>query len=335
MTIYKQIWQEIKKAKNILLILHPGPDADSIGSNLALYHVLTKMGKKVTLLGGDSDLPKDFSCLPGFDQILSKNFFQIDPKQFDLFLILDASSLSQISKQGEVVFPQSLKTIIIDHHQTSTKFADLNLIDNKASATCQILFDLLEDLKVKITPDIAICLFIGIYTDTGGFKYSLTTSKTFSIVTKLTEINPNFPSVIFNIENNNEPDRLKFLSLMLGSVKTYLSDHVAIASISFKEIQKNNIKSTTIYNSEIPNLLKSVVGWDIGISLIEYQPNTVKVSLRTRNAQKYNLGFIAQSLGSGGGHQSAAGATIAKSLPEAKKIVLDIIQKLYPKIDKI
>lgn len=329
----KKIWSEIKKAKNILLTLHPSPDGDSIGSNLALFHVLTKMGKKVTLLGGDSEFPKNFSTLPGTDNILSKNFLQINQNDFDLFIIADIASPQLISRQGEINFNKDLKTIIIDHHKSNPKFADINLVDSKIPATCQLIYNLLQDNHIKITKEVAACLFVGIYTDTGGFKYVNTTYKTFLAVANLSKINPNFDKFIFEIENNDHPDRLKFLSLILGSIKTYFSGKVAIASLDFETIKESDINNSVINGSEVASLVKSITGWDIGISMIEYRPNYIKISFRTRDASKYDLTKISTSVG-GGGHIAAAGATINGSLSEAIDIILKNLKLVYPDLEK-
>jgi phosphoesterase RecJ-like protein len=331
----KKIWKEIYRAKSILLHVHSGPDADSVGASLAFYHVLKKMGKNVVLISGDSELPQNLSTIPGADKIVSKNIFQIDLSQFDLFIIQDSSSLSQISHHGKIVFPKKLKTITIDHHFSNEKFADVNLVLPKYSSTCQILYELFRLNKIKISKNIAACLFVGIYTDTGGFKYSLSNYKVLEIASKLAKIYPSFNQLVFDIENNDHPDRLKLISILLKSVENYFSNHVAIASISYDEIKKNNLDNNTTNGcSEVTNMLKSVVGWDIAITLIEFQPNIIKANFRTRDAKIYDLAKIATATGSGGGHKAAAGASIQKSLPESKQFLLDIIKKLYPKIDK-
>jgi len=331
----KKIWKVVDRSKNILLHIHPGPDADSVGASLAFYHVLKSMGKNVVVIGGDSELPPNLSTIPGAKNILPKNFFQVDLSQFDLFIIHDSSSLNQISRNGKIVFPKNLKTIAIDHHFSNEKFAQINLIAPKYSSTCQILYDLFQLKKIKLNSNIAGCLFIGIYTDTGGFKYFHPTYKTFDIASKLAKLYPKFDQLIFDIENHDHPDRLKFISLLLNSIEHHFSNHVAIASISYDEIQKNKLSQSSINNySEIANMLKSVIGWDIALSLVEFQPNMVKVSLRTRDSEIYDLSKIAIATKNGGGHKAAAGATIFKSLPEAKEFLLGIILKLYPKIDK-
>lgn len=331
----KKIWKTIDRSKKILLHLHPGPDGDSIGSSLAFYHVLKNRGKDVVVIQGDNDLPANLSTIPGADKILPQNIFQTDLTQFDLFIINDSSSHRQITRLGEIKFPKSLKTIVIDHHPTNEKFADINLVIPKSPATAQVLYNLFQVNKIKITPKIAACLYIGIYTDTGGFKYSNVNYKTLEIIAKLAKLYPKFTSLIFDIENTDTPKRLELISILLGSIENYFSNHIAIASISNKEIKTNNFNSNSLNaSSEVSNMMISVVGWDISITLIEINPNVVKLSLRTRDSKTYDLSKIATATKAGGGHRAAAGATINQSLPEAQKTILAIIKKLYPKIDK-
>jgi len=330
--ISKQIWKEIKKAKNILLTFHPNPDGDSVGNSLALFHALIKIGKKVTLISGDSPFPSNMTTLPGSKKVIKKNIFEINLSDFDLFLITDISSLDRISRIEPIVFPKTLKTILIDHHILQTPFTDISLVESSYPATCQIVYEFFQLNKVKITPEIAACLFLGIYSDTGGFKYPNTSEKTFLMAANLVKLYPKFNQLIFELENNDHPDRLKFLSLILSSVETHFSDQVAIASLNFETLKQNNLHQSSIGGSEIANLLKSITGWQIGISLIEHQPNTIKASFRTRDASKFDVSKIANALG-GGGHKAAAGLALKDiSLPEAKNKIIEAIKKVYPRL---
>lgn len=330
--IYQQIKSAIDESRHILLHLHPGPDSDSVGSSLSFFHYLKSIGKDVTLISGDSNLSPSLMTLPGAEQITQKNYFDLEIKDYDLFIILDSSEKRQISKLNEVVFPSTLKTIVIDHHASNVGFGQINLIDGDSPATCQIVFELFEALKIKITPDIATCLFAGIYSDTGGFKYNSTSSKTFSICAKLTKIAPNFSQTIFNLENNDRPERLKLLGLHLNHVETYFNNRVAFSAISQSMIRKANFNADDSVNSEVANTLKSVVGWEIGVSMIEAGKDRIKVSFRTRDAQKFDVSAIAVATGFGGGHMAASGALIPMSLSKAKRLVLRTIARLHPEL---
>lgn len=328
-----KIWEKIQKSQKVLMHLHPSPDGDAVGAVLAMMHLLEGMGKEVTVIGGDSSLLQPLGCLPGFDQILPRNYFQINPKEFDLFLLIDTSSPNQVSKIAEVTFPEKLDTVVIDHHDTtSPDFGKINLVETSSSSTCQILYELMREWQVKITPKMAICLFVGIYLDTGGFKYSKTSSETFIIASELVEIYPGFPEIIFKIENSNQPQKLQFIGLALNSIEKYFLGKVAIATVPFEELKKRGIEKQHTEKTEISNMIKSVVGWEIGVGFVEAEPSVINLSFRTRNPLKFNVGRIALATGFGGGHSSAAGATLKMPFTKAKKFLLETIKKVYPEL---
>lgn len=329
------IWQEIKKASNILLHLHPSPDADSIGSSLSMMHVLKSMGKKATIIKGDSDLPKHLSHLSGFDQIIDKNYHQTltqvqddTSRHFDLFIILDSGALNQISRLGEVKFPNNMKTLIIDHHQSNPGFGDINLVDSTYPATCQILYDLFKIWGVNITKEIASCLILGIYQDSGGFKYQSVSPETFLAASDLAKINPDFFKDIFLMENSQEVESIIFQGLALSNIETYFKDQIALSLVSSQQLKEKNIKDYHISPGKISDILRSVVGWEIVGCLVEKSPNEVIISFRTRDSEKYDLSKLASVLG-GGGHRGASGATIYKPLDQAKNDLLSAIKTTY------
>jgi phosphoesterase RecJ-like protein len=325
-----QILEEIKKSQRILLHCHPNPDPDSVGGVLAMMHVLEAMGKEVTVIRGDSEVSVSFGSLPGFEKIVPKNFFEVDLTQFDLFIIQDSGGLEQISRIAPVVFPKNIKTIVIDHHATNNNFAQINLVDPTYPATCQILYDLFMLWGIAITSDIAKCLMLGIYSDTGSFRFSNTLSSTFSAAARLAEIAPDYISVISFMDNSSTPGRVAFQALALSSVTLYCHNHVAISAVSYSVLQEKKITKADLF-ADVANILKSVVGWEIGVKMVEDQPDGVKISLRTRDANKYDVSKIAAALG-GGGHKAAAGVYLKSSLDEAVKKVVEAIGSVYPEL---
>lgn len=327
--IADQIWHEIQKANHILLHCHPNPDPDSVGSSLAMMHSLESINKKAIVIAGDSELKSSYKQFPGAEKIVLKNFFEIDLEKIDLFLILDSSGRQQISKKNKVIFPDTMRSITIDHHPSNLGGENIDLIADEYPATAQILFDLLKYWKINITPEAAINLYLGLYGDTGGFKYPKTTFYTLQAASELAKLNPNFPELIFNYENNNEPGTLRFQGLALSNIENYFQNQVAISCSSFDELQKHQIKYRHTQNVEISNLLKSVNGWELGVSMIETTIGESSLSFRTRDSKKYPVHKIAIALG-GGGHPAAAGATVYKPFEEAKKYLLSTIQKTFP-----
>jgi phosphoesterase RecJ-like protein len=324
-----KILAAIQASKSILLHCHPSPDPDSVGSALAMKFALESLGKKVTVIRGDSEIPQAFMHFPGADSIVSKNFFEMDLKEFDLFIIQDSSSLDRVSNLKEMQIPSSLPTIVIDHHISNTSFGTiLNLVDSSYPATALILFDLFKIWKIKITPEIAANLFIGAYTDTGGFKYGGVTSLVLAAASELAEAYPLFPELISKMENSRKPEEIISLGLILSNIKTFLEGRLAIASVSSAELIKHNLNTSDLSTSWASSILRSVIGWDIDVCCVEVSKGTVKASFRTRDSEKFDLSKLAQALG-GGGHKAAAGATLTMPLDKAIEKIVQTAKEIY------
>lgn len=325
------IWKEIAQAKNVLLHCHPSPDPDSVGAVLALKFMLENLGKKATVIAGDSPKLASMAKIPGYDQIVQKNYLEINPQDFDLFLILDSSASGQISKKGKVVFPKNMVTIKIDHHRNEDNFADINLVDPSYPASCQIVYDLIKAWEQKVTPEMAASLIIGIYTDTGGFKYAPTNDQTLLAAAELAKVYPQYAEVIFAYENSAAPGQLEFLSLALDSIEHYFGGKVAISAVPYQELSQRHITAENVHEVGLANFLVSVPGWNIGIRFTETTPNVINLSFRKRASENYDLSKIAIALG-GGGHLSASGAVINKPFKEAKELLLKTLQEIYPEL---
>lgn len=318
----EQIIQTIKSTSKIVLTFHTYPDADSVGGTLALYHALRSLGKEVTIFAGDQVKPQSMKSLPGWDQVVQKNFFEMDFSEFDLLLISDTSSPDKISQLKEVSFPPNLQVIVIDHHLTNTKFGHINLIDDSYIACCEMLFDLFTLWGVEITREIAINLFVGIQTDSGGFRHEKTTAHTFEVAASLAKIAPDFSQYLFEIENSKDPESLKFQAIALNSLEYYFENNLVIAAVPFAKI--SGIKEENM-GGGIADKLVSVIGWNITALLVEKKPGQVFVSMRTRDAKRYNLTKLVVPLG-GGGHPAAAGVTLNQPFEEAKQRLISAVQ---------
>ncbi len=332
-----KILELIKASKNILLHCHIFPDCDSIGSALAMKLALEQFGKKATLIRGDSSIPEVFARLPGAAEIVPKNFFEIDRSQFDLFLILDSGSLDRISQVkgvDEIFFPETMKTVNIDHHVSNLNYArDINLVVTEYPSTTLILFDLFKEWGIKLTHDIALNLFMGSYTDTGGFRFATTTPETFSAAAELVRNAPDFSDFLFTMDNSRSQQELLFQGAALGSIETFLGGFLAVASVSAVRLREIGVTELSINGGMVANIIKSAVGWDIGVCITELAPGNIKVSFRTRDAKKYDLAKITESLG-GGGHKAAAGVVLkGVSLDDAKKKIVAAVEE-YVKIIK-
>ncbi|HRI05918.1 MAG TPA: DHH family phosphoesterase [Candidatus Dojkabacteria bacterium] len=324
--IAKQIQKEIEKSSNILLHCHPYPDPDSIGSVIAMKRYLQYINKNVTAIIGDSSYPTNLNTLHIENEIESKSYIDINTVDYDLFIILDSSSKSQITQRAEVEFPKTMKTIVIDHHKTNTEFGDINLLDVASASTTQIITKLFKEWTYTISQEIALPLYLGLFADTGGFKYLNTTPEVLKVASELASINPNFHKAVFDIENSKEPIEIEMQGLALSSIQRFHNGKIVLSKIPYEIVKEKKLSIEQAMEGLVADKLRSVYGWDIVASLVEAEPNITTISLRTRDETRYDLTKVVKVVGvNGGGHPGAAGTTIYKNIEDASN---DLIKNL-------
>ncbi len=322
-----EILEAVRRAESILLHCHPKPDPDSVGCALATKFVLERMGKKVTIIKGDSDIPEAFMHFPGAQDIVKQDYFETDLSKFDLFLIQDTAALNMISKKGEIVFPKNLKTVVIDHHKSNNIQADISLVEYNYPATAQILTDIFSLWNVEFDRDIAENLFAGLYTDT-RFKYPGVNTHTFEVATLLSSFIPSISKVIDPIDNSETPKSKIFKGIGLSNIEVYCGGHFAMSCITYDDIQKHKITESDIFPHTISMELNSVKEYYFSVCLIETSPDFVRASFRSQDGNKYDVSLLAANI-SGGGHKAAAGASIDMSLDKAKDILVKKAEEMY------
>ncbi|MBU3668341.1 MAG: bifunctional oligoribonuclease/PAP phosphatase NrnA [Candidatus Taylorbacteria bacterium] len=331
--IAKGIKERIEAATSILMHCHPNPDPDSLGSTLAMKFALEAIGKRVTIIGGDSPTPEVFMHFPGAPTILQQNYISTDLSQFDLFLILDSGSIEMISKKGEVVFPEHLRTVVIDHHASNKGYAEVNLVAVQYPSTTEVLFDLFKEWGMGLTHDIAVNLYVGLFTDTGGFRYELVSGHSFTMAAELFEYAPDVVETVKILENSGTRGNIEFLALGLSNkhifnFKDQSKGSYVISTVTYSDIQRLGLTPNDYWNASfVTNLLRSVVGWNVVVILTEQEPGLVKASFRTRDHVLFDVSKVALKLG-GGGHKAASGATFYTSVEEAMRQVSKTIEEV-------
>jgi phosphoesterase RecJ-like protein len=291
--------------------------------------MLKGLGKDVTAIWGDSGMTSQFLFLPGSKDLLEKNYFEINISEYDLFIILDSASIDRVSAKAKIEFPSSLKTIVIDHHISNTCFGNINLVPDNAPATAAILYELFLLWKIEISKEVAICLMIGLFTDTGGFRFRGVTPRTFETMSHLTTIEPRYPEFIAEFENDAEYERVVFMGLAYNSIEMFFNKKVAMAVVSYEMLNEKGLSDKHTQKQSVANVLKSIKGVVIGIECTEVDPSKVKFSFRSRDPERYDVSELAVSLG-GGGHKVAAGVLVSLPIEEAKKKLVSKIEELYP-----
>lgn len=322
----KEIWDKIKKSKNILTSLHANPDGDSLGSCVAMKYLIEQNTKtKVKIISHDP-LDKALSELPYSKEIeLETDITEIDPKQFDLLLILDTSDEYRIGKTKEKNYklPRNNPIINIDHHDTNQYFGDINYnLENMASC-CSVLFSLIKEWKIKIDKELAERLLLGICTDSGFFTNNNATTS-IQEAAELISLGADYRNKILDQTYNKKPlNQRKYHALLITNAKIDKEKRLIYSSIS-----QEQIKDLDLNVSEIRlgiKELKNVEGTEFCFTLVEIQEG-IKGSFRSK--RNIDVSLFAKALG-GGGHKPAAAFILPKMpLEQAEKLVLDTIEKV-------
>ena len=303
----------LKAAKKLVIVSHVSPDGDTLGSSLALMHALRMLGKEV-IINVDDDISTVYSFLPGIAEY--RRFAPGESVNADLLVIIDASSADRAGNAMEVV--KSPAVLSIDHHKTNTRFADYLYLDSDAAATAEIIYSLLLEMGIKLTRDIATCIYEGIYTDTGSFKYSNTTSNTLKTAADLLNYGVN-PSLISDNMELKSRSQVEMLRKVLETL-TFLKDgKIAYIEIPL-ELYDHNVETDAFISYP-----RYVEGVEIALLFKQVEANLTRVSFRSK---EIDVAKVALSFG-GGGHKKASGCSIYAPLKEAEKVILEAVGELF------
>jgi phosphoesterase RecJ-like protein len=304
------------KATNVLVITHVDPDGDAMGSLTAVGQALKQDGKQVTLVCDDR-VPERFAYLPMTEQVRQTP----DPRiYYDLLVAVDCGDEGRM---GEVYanFSQPLPTIVnIDHHITNTRFGDIQVIDDKATSTTEILYGLLLELGYEMTPEIALSLLTGLVTDTLGFRTVGVTAKTMKVASALMDAGADLAFVTTNALTVKPLTTIRLWQVGLNGLN--VEDGVAWVAIPLADQMAIGFKGQS--SMGLVNLLADVDEVGIGTVLMEIEGGRIRVGFRSR--PPYNVAAIAEKMG-GGGHVLAAGCTLEEPLAEATARVVALCKQ--------
>tara|TARA_B100001758_G_C18380000_1_gene596662 strand:- start:817 stop:1794 length:978 start_codon:yes stop_codon:yes gene_type:complete len=294
---------------NVVIVSHQGPDGDSLGSTLAFYHYLNNLGVKSTPIVPDP-FPDFYKWLPGIDDLVIANFnTQLVSNHFDNSDLIICLDFNHSSRVGEMLENEIIKSkspvLVIDHHTDPQHFSKYEVIDSSVSSTCQLLFKFICDNGDKniIDINIAKCLYTGIITDTGSFKFSSVDSQTHDAASYLLSLGLNHSEIHDNIHDQNSLDKLHLLGHALKKIKVIQSISIAYLALSKSELKQFNYKKGD--TEGLVNYCLSIKGVKTAVFLRE-DKDIVKISFRSKGAVKVNE--FAKIYYGGGGHQNAAGA---------------------------
>lgn len=313
----KEIARLLKNAKKIAISSHVRPDADSIGSGLALYQMLKQLGKDVYYYNIDR-APFPLTSLPGYSVI---EYRQIYPDEFDVLVLVEGGT-EERTRQKRI---DEYFTINIDHHATSSYNANVNWVVPEAAAVGELIYELGLELGIEITRDIGFNLYAAIVSDTGSFKYSNTTYKSLFIASELLKKCQFKPVEVSNLLfNSNCYEKVQMIQKVLSTLDLHLENRVAM--ILFKRSFLSSICLKDIETEDIISIVRSIIGVSVTLFFKEMEDDFFRVSIRSKgdiSSQKVAREF------NGGGHDHAAGFFYKGDIENAKKDILKVIAKQY------
>ena len=316
---HEAVAEAIEKAQRIAVCSHVNPDGDTLGCAAAMRLALEKLGKEVTLFC-DGKIPDMLSFLPGAE-LFRKPEGTEGP--FDLLLAVDVSDEKRLGA-CESLKAVSAHTAQIDHHPTNPLYMEVNSVDGDAPATAVMIRELLRALKTELTPEIAVCLYTGISTDTGNFAFSATNAECFSIMSELMEQQLPLAELNRILFRERAMPQVKLLGRALNSLQYYENGRIAVMKLTRKDF--DDCCALSEHADTLVNYGLDTVGTRMAMLAREAKDGMIKFSMRAKEPDAIN--DVAQAFG-GGGHPQAAGITMEGPLDEAAdKVLQAMIRKL-------
>ena len=314
----QQIKELFSEPKKIVIVCHKNPDGDAIGSSLGLLHYLNKKGHSATVVV-PNDYPHFLKWMPGNETVLK---YDSQTKESELFLntadvifTLDFNALHRAGDMEQALENSNAIKIMIDHHQQPDDYAKYIYSDVSMSSTCEMVYhfiDMLGDTNL-VDASIADCLYAGIVTDTGSFRFPSTTQKTHTVIADLISKGANNAEVHNQIFDTNSQSRLQLLGCALSNLKVFPEYKTAYITLSQKELDNNNFKKGD--TEGFVNYGLSIEGIIFAAIFIENkQENIIKISLRSKG--DFSVNEFSRAHFNGGGHTNAAGGKSDLSLQE-------------------
>jgi bifunctional oligoribonuclease and PAP phosphatase NrnA len=308
--------EAIRSHDHFLVTTHENPDGDALGSLLAAKLALDALGKDAVMYLAEAPLPREYSWMPLDDLLRSLP----DDAASRVVLALDCANESRLGPDPEVLASAPL-VINVDHHHDNSRFGAVNLVVADASSTGEIVRDLLDELGVELTPEIAEALYIALVTDTGRFQYTNTTPKALRLAAELVEAGADVHKIFQDVYESVQFAKLKLLARALERAEIYEGGRLVISYLLRGDFAE--VGAAEPYSEGIIDYLRAVEGADMA-ALIREPPRgdepARRISLRA-SADELDVSKIARASGAGGGHRQAAGFSSNESIEEITEFI--------------
>lgn len=317
----------LSSPKSIVIVPHKNPDGDAIGSTLALHKYLTKKGHQSIVIS-PNEYPHFLQWMPGQENVLMYNAFakaaQEKIQQADLIFTLDFNHFSRTGPMEEALAQAKAPFIMIDHHQAPSDYAVVTYSDTAMSSTCEMVYHFIDKLgdTTLIDEDMASCLYAGIMTDTGSFRFPNTTKTTHLVVASLMAKGAKNNLIYEAVHDTNSYSKLQLLGVALKNLKVLPEYKTAYITLTQKELddhkfQKGDTEGFVNYGLSLKGIIFAVI-------FIENRADKIiKMSLRSKG--NFSVNEFARAHYEGGGHTNAAGGRSTLSM---KKTVEQFLHTL-------
>ena len=307
----KETARLLKENDNILLLSHSHPDGDTLGSATALAYALKQMGKRVTVKCGDR-------ISEAFDFM----FAEMSDEEFEpeFIVAVDIADPKLLGRDFEGIYTSKIN-LCIDHHGSNVLYAPKTWLEAESASAAEMIYLLLCEMETEITPQIASCLFTGVATDTGCFRFSNTTVRTFEIAAKLAAYGADTYNIIQVFFETKTRTYAALEKLAIEGMRFYCNDRCAFITVTQDMYRRSGSDESEV--DRLANLPRQIEGVLVGVTVIELRDGSFKASVRTHGV--IDASEICGRLG-GGGHVGAAGCTLYGTRQQATNSLIKEIQ---------
>ncbi|MFD2613050.1 DHH family phosphoesterase [Paenibacillus gansuensis] len=308
----------LKENDDFLVVSHIQPDGDAASSTVAIGLLLEQLQKNFLLIN-EGSVPRKLSFLPKYSEIVNLSENPAKGK-FKHIISVDCADYSRIGSVASM-FTEDAIVLNIDHHPTNDEFGAVNLIRTDAAATVEILYDLFQEMKLNWNVSLATAIYTGLLTDTGGFRYSNTTSHVMNIAAEMLRLGVNGHELANELLEKSSLAHILLLKKALSTLAFTEDKQIAWVMVTAADMKDSNATNEDFEG--IVNYPRNIEGVEVGLLFKETGKDTYKVGFRS--AGKADVAVIAKSFG-GGGHVRAAGATVQGPLEQVIQEVVNCVR---------
>ncbi|MEW5951528.1 MAG: bifunctional oligoribonuclease/PAP phosphatase NrnA [Elusimicrobiota bacterium] len=316
---FEKLKETVLSGDNFILAPHLNPDGDAIGSMLAFYSLLKRLGKKVFLFSQDP-IPSNLFFLDGIKKIKRVLPSRI-PK--NCTAVLFECSVPKRAGDIEKFLAECSKVVNIDHHKTAQLYGDINILDGSSSSTAEIIYRFFYDIKLKINKNEAACLYTGIVTDTGRFHFPATSPRTHEIAALLLQEKFDFSKINDIIYATKPYPSLKLLGRALESLKLLNKGKIAVMTLKLSDFKEFSARAE--HTENIINYAMMIPGVK---ACVLFKEEETRVTATFRSKDEIDVSKVASFFG-GGGHKNASGCKLPLPLETAEKKIISSLLEIF------